>query len=132
MNPLPFVDEHGIRVKAPPRQAWTAVQRTAYDLMRAAHPMFSKLWRLEPASGFSVAEETAPRRLALRGQHRFATYELTFDVDPEGDAVTVKARTWAAFPGIAGKAYRALVIGSGGHALVVRSMLKRIARDAAR
>jgi hypothetical protein len=40
----------------------------------------------------------------------------------------VWARTWAEFPGPAGAAYRALVIGSGGHRLVVRRMLRRVAR----
>ena len=33
-------------------------------------------------------------------------------------------------PGVAGKVYRALVIGSGGHRIVVRRMLKRIAAEA--
>lgn len=39
----------------------------------------------------------------------------------------VRSQTWAAFPGIHGKIYRALVISSGGHAVAVRQVLKRIA-----
>jgi hypothetical protein len=39
----------------------------------------------------------------------------------------LRALTFAAFPGVHGKAYRALVIGSGGHRIVVRRMLKRVA-----
>lgn len=30
----------------------------------------------------AVAEETAPRHLALRGRHRFSRYELAIYVDP--------------------------------------------------
>jgi hypothetical protein len=43
----------------------------------------------------------------------------------------VTAQTWAAFPGLKGSIYRALVIGSGGHRIVVRRMLKRIAAQSA-
>jgi hypothetical protein len=47
--------------------------------------------------------------------------------DPPTDGVRLRALTFAAFPGLHGKVYRALVIGSGGHRVVVRRMLKRIA-----
>ncbi|HSS75303.1 MAG TPA: hypothetical protein VLV54_01030 [Thermoanaerobaculia bacterium] len=70
--------------------------------------------------------------LALRGRHRFSRYELAFDVAPNPDGVTLSARTSAVFPGIAGRAYRALVIGSGGHQIIVRRMLEQIARSAER
>jgi hypothetical protein len=81
-------------------------------------------------SGFAVVEEIAPRHLALRGRHRFARYELSFDVDPCTDGIMLSAHTLAVFPGIAGRAYRALVIGSGGHGILVRRILKRIAKSA--
>jgi hypothetical protein len=42
----------------------------------------------------------------------------------------LRATTWAAFPGVAGTVYRALVIGTGGHRIVVRRILKRIAAEA--
>ena len=59
-----------------------------------------------------------------RGRHRFARYELTFRVDPLDDGTCrVRARTSASFPGLRGRAYRALVIGTRGHVLVVRRML---------
>jgi hypothetical protein len=38
-----------------------------------------------------------------------------------------RAQTWAAFPGPHGRVYRALVIGSGIHAVLVRRMLRRLA-----
>jgi hypothetical protein len=118
---------------ATPEQAWDAVSKLVRSrLTRSAPSVFIALWKLEPRSGFAVAEEEAPRHLALRGRHRFSRYELSFDVEPHADGVTVRARTAAEFPGLAGRAYRALVIGSGGHRLVVRAMLRQIARAAER
>jgi len=40
------------------------------------------------------------------------------------------AVTWAAFPGVRGKLFRALAIGAGAHRFVVRRMLKQIAEAA--
>lgn len=73
-----------------------------------------------------VVESEPGRRLALRGRHRFANYALTFVV--EGDRLI--ARTHAEFPGILGRLYRAAVIGSGGHRIVTRRLLKQVARGA--
>jgi hypothetical protein len=42
----------------------------------------------------------------------------------------LRAQTHAAFPGIVGQLYRAAVIGSGAHRLVVRRLLSRVARAA--
>jgi hypothetical protein len=73
-----------------------------------------------------VVDSEPGRRLALRGQHRFARYALTFLID--GDQL--RARSEAAFPGIRGRLYRALLMGTGGHRLVTRGLLRRIARAA--
>ena len=60
-----------------------------------------------------------------------STCGLIFELDDQGSTTTrVRATTLAEFPGIAGRIYRALVIGTGGHRVVVRRMLRRIA-DAA-
>jgi hypothetical protein len=40
----------------------------------------------------------------------------------------LRAETHAAFPGLLGRLYRAAVIGSGGHRLVTRRLLRQIAR----
>ena len=132
MEPLPYVDEHCRQVAATPERTWDALGRLVRRLTRPAPAALAALWRLEPTSGFAVAEETAPHHLALRGRHRFARYELAFDVDRARDGATLRARTSAEFAGVAGRAYRALVIGSGGHALLVRQMLRQIARSAER
>jgi hypothetical protein len=133
MSLLPFVDEHRRRIGASPERTWAAISELVHRrLARPAPQAFVALWRLEPKSGFAIAEETAPQHLALRGHHRFSNYELEFDLEVDGEGVTLTARTSAEFPGVAGRAYRALVIGSGGHGLVVRRMLKQIARRAER
>ena len=44
----------------------------------------------------------------------------------EGGGSRARAQTWAAFPGPQGRIYRALVIGSGMHAVMVRRMIRRL------
>ncbi|MDQ3643948.1 MAG: hypothetical protein M3356_00330, partial [Actinomycetota bacterium] len=83
--------------------------------------------------GFVVAAAQRPIRLRLQGRHRFSRYRLEFALDDLGDARTrLRAGTWAAFPGRHGQAYRAAVIASGGHVVVVRRILAAIARGARR
>jgi hypothetical protein len=43
----------------------------------------------------------------------------------EGDRV--RAQTYAAFPGVKGRVYRALVISSGAHRFVTQRLLRRVA-----
>ena len=131
MENLPFVDEHRVHVDSTPERAWGGVMRLAYGrLSRPAPAALAAVWRLEPVSGFMVVKEVAPKCLVLRGGHRFSRYELAFEIDPVPEGVTLSARTSALFLGVAGSAYRSLVIGSGGHAWVVRRMLRHIARSA--
>jgi hypothetical protein len=130
MERLPFVDEHRVHVRAPPERAWEAVSRFVSRRLESPAPSaFRALWRLEPASGFARAAERRPSELVLRGRHRFARYELAFVIEREPDGASIAARTSAVFPGIAGRVYRALVIGSGGHRVVVRRFLRQIAAD---
>ncbi|MHB8235361.1 MAG: hypothetical protein ACYDHT_11980, partial [Solirubrobacteraceae bacterium] len=78
--------------------------------------------------GFSVARCEPPSLLELRGRHRFSRYALVFELAAVGEErCRLSARSYAEFPGLAGRAYRALVIGSGGHRVVVRRMLREIA-----
>ena len=80
----------------------------------------------------TVASVQRPERLELRGRHRFSTYTLIIEVDDlDGDASRVRSRTYAAFPGVTGRAYRALVIRSGAHRIVTRRLLSRVASRAA-
>ena len=83
--------------------------------------------------GFRVARAKEPAELALHGRHRFSGYSLTFRLEQRSlERTTVRAETRAEFPGLAGSAYRALVIGTRGHVLVVRRMLRAIKARAER
>lgn len=78
--------------------------------------------------GFALGGATAPRRFVLKGRHPFAIYRWVFELDDLGAQRTrVRSQTWAAFPRLRGKIYRALVIGTGAHRVVVRLVLRRIA-----
>ncbi|HUB53582.1 MAG TPA: DUF2867 domain-containing protein, partial [Mycobacterium sp.] len=79
-------------------------------------------------SGFALEESRPPERFALKGRHPFAVYRWVFELDAEAPQRTrIRSATWADFPGLHGKIYRALVIGSGGHRVAVRWTLRRIA-----
>ena len=81
--------------------------------------------------GFRVARAEQPASLVLAGRHRFSRYALTFAIDDLGDGRSrLRAITDAAFPGPAGRAYRALVIGTRFHVLGVRSILAGVRRRA--
>jgi hypothetical protein len=122
MERLPYIDEHAISVDADRAETWSALLRV---MCRDPN---------DPSTvpiGFALGEAKRPERLALKGRHPFAVYKLVFELADEGpDRTRLRALTWAAFPGVSGKVYRALVIGTGGHRVAVRRMLKRIAATA--
>jgi hypothetical protein len=123
MECLPYIDEHVITVDANRADTWSALVRLwcddPHDACRVRSPFFS-------------LEETVPmHRLALVGRHLFAVYRLVFELDDRGPGRTrLAARSWADFPGVPGKVYRAIVIGTGGHRVAVRRLLKHIAAGA--
>lgn len=145
MERLPYIDEHSTRIGASREQAWSALvsvlraefggsaPRLIVRLLGADATRSRGEWRETPRlgdtlPGFAVAEADAPRRLALSGRHRFSRYALVFELDAsDGDTCTLRAQTWAEFPGAAGRVYRALVIGTRGHRVVVRRILRRVA-----
>ncbi len=121
MERLPYIDEYAIAVPAGRAATWAA--------------LLTAMCR-DPANpttvprGFVLDEAVPTDRFALKGRHFFARYRLIFllsDIADEPDQTRLTAQTWAAFPGIKGRIYRGLVIGSGGHLIVCRLMLKRIA-----
>lgn len=122
MERLPYIDEHAITIPAGPAATWAALLRVM--CRDPADPTTVPV-------GFVLEDATAPERLALKGRHWFAAYRLIFELEPRPHGGTrVTAQTWAAFPGLHGRLYRALVIGSGGHRIVVRRMLRNIAAQA--
>ena len=119
MERLPYIDEHAITIDANRDDTWSALLRLMCRDPRDPSTV--------PA-GFVLDEARPPERFALKGRHPFAVYRWVFELDDEAAGRTrVRALTFADFPGIHGKIYRALVIGSGGHRVAVRWTLKRIA-----
>jgi hypothetical protein len=126
MERLPYIDEHAITVDTDREETWSALLRV---MCRDPHNASTV------PIGFVLDEARPPERFALKGRHPFAVYRLVFELDSlPGERAQrrtrLRALSWADFPGVHGKIYRALVIGTGGHRVAVRLMLKRIAAAA--
>ncbi|MBS1844743.1 MAG: hypothetical protein JST53_10035 [Actinobacteria bacterium] len=145
---LPWVDEHAIELDGTPAVVWPALLRTV-EAMTAGRgaPAYARAVGcadteaggprpLEVGStvpGFHVAGLTRERLLVLRGSHRFSEYALVFRLEPLGGVRTrLIAETRAEFPGVRGRAYRALVIGTRLHVIAVRRMQRGVARRVGR
>ncbi|MEB3065015.1 hypothetical protein [[Mycobacterium] zoologicum] len=129
---LPYIDEHVVRVDAPREPVWAALQRYTTSLLSSVkrNPLLVPLG-LQPRAGFAVAESIEQRRISLVGRHRFSRYRLVFELsDDPGGATLLRARSYAAFPGLHGRAYRALVIGTRLHVVATNYMLRAIRADA--
>lgn len=143
---LPFIDRLVIEVAADRKVTWQALidvltrslesatsRRTARALgsseLRASGPR-----PLSPGStlpGFRVATADEPRALTLDGSHRFARHEMIFDLsDLEEGRTELAVVTRAEFPGPIGSLYRTMVIGTGGHVIATRRLLRSIGREA--
>jgi hypothetical protein len=143
---LPFIDRLGVEVDADRKTTWEAL----IDVL--TNSLESKSSRLgarvlgsselgdsgpRPLStgstlpGFRVAAADEDRELILDGSHRFARHEMVFELTDLGSGRTELAVvTRAEFPGLIGTLYRALVIGSGGHVIVTRRLLRAVMREA--
>lgn len=144
---LPFVDEHYIDIAAPPEAVWDALMvalrgvaegRSGPGLARAlgctqthARGEIGRIGSTIP--GFVVTRSIRPGVLALMGQHRYARYALIFRImeKPSG-LILLSAQTRAEFPGVAGRVYRALVLGTRGHVLAATGLLRSVRRRAER
>jgi hypothetical protein len=126
---LPFVDVHTVHVAAPPAEVWASLEHHVGKSLRfpPGHPL-PRVLNAQPRTGFDVAERSPTSRLRLVGRHRFSDYALEFDLEGVSDGTFLRAKTFAVFPGIRGRVYRALVIGSGGHRLLVRRFLRSVSR----
>ena len=146
MEDLPYIDEHSLAIAAAPSDVWRALLSVLAREVGGVPRPVKALLGVQPSElrgdwmgtlrvgdsmpGFSVSECVVASRLALRGQHRFSRYALVFVLDGDGASCTLRAQSWGAFPGLKGRGYRALVIGSGGHRVAVRRMLRSVARRA--
>lgn len=142
---LPHIDEHAIVIAAgDPGRVWNALGETIERYWRVPN-LGVRMLRAEPATrsgnplitgstipGFIVARAEPSKDLALQGRHRFSSYALIFRMATNDGRTTLSAETRAAFPGVSGCVYRGLVIGTRGHVLVVRGLLRSTRRRAER
>jgi hypothetical protein len=107
---------------------WARLQRFAERSLLAGDDLFRRILGTDPRAGFAVAASVPGERLELAGRHRFSRYVLEFSLRDGAEGTTrLAARSFAEFPGIHGRAYRALVIGTRLHVLATRGMLRAIA-----
>jgi hypothetical protein len=141
IDALPYVDEHAIEVAAPPARTWEALGTVTKPLVTSGSPaLLVRALGCEDPNGFHLDASEAPTTLALVGSHRFSRYALVFHLDPLADPgageeegrTRLRAETRAEFPGLHGRAYRALVIGTRLHVLATRRVLGTVAKRAER
>ena len=137
---LPFVDAWSVDVEASPRSVWdTVLDSMPGPYGSLALRVWAVVWGADPAEanglaahvlgaerpGLAVCEVVPPATYALAGRHRFARYQVVFRIDQRDVTRSrLTAETFADFPGTAGRLYRAVVIDSRAHALVVRATLQ--------
>jgi hypothetical protein len=131
---LPYIDEHTVRIDAPRNVVWTGLHRYIESMLHGTerNPVVALLGP-QPRAGFEVAESIEQQRLSLAGRHRFSCYRLVFELsDASAGGTCVHARSYAAFPGLHGRVYRALVIGTRLHVVATNQMLRWIRAAALR
>jgi hypothetical protein len=143
---LPYIDEHVVAVSAGVDDVWPALL-DALDgsFSRPGSAWYARIVGCADATasgprplaegstvpGFRVAVADPGRELVLVGGHHFSSYQLTFRLEPLGPGGSeLRAESRAAFPGLAGGAYRLLVISTGIHVRAVQSMITAIGRTA--
>jgi hypothetical protein len=139
---LPFIDEHFVHVAAPADTVWRhigvalgrsgAASRVAGLLLAVVPRRASGDPLVEGATlpGFSVRDAVPGDRLVLAGRHRFSEYALILTLVDTPGGTRLSAATHAHFPGVRGRLYRALVISSGAHRVLLVRMLRGIRRSA--
>jgi hypothetical protein len=140
---LPFIDEHQVRVDAPPLAVWSQVGRAVRERPEFLSRVLVCLLGAESRSasgnplargatlpGFTVTEAVPGARLVLSGRHNFSEYALIFTIVEQGPGAVLSARSHARFPGLHGRMYRALVIGTGAHRILLTRLLRGVKRAA--
>jgi hypothetical protein len=145
MSALPFIDEHDRRIDASTELVFSALVATIGRITPELPGWLTTAWGLDPirrsgdwagsvsvgdsVPGFAATAIEPGQSLVLRGNHRFAEYELRFELEPSSTGQTrLCAKTSADFHGLKGRLYRALVIGTGGHRVAVGRILARVSR----
>ena len=147
LESLPFVDQHAVAIDADPRTTWDALLEVTLRMgggrpgpliSRALGAFYTEV-RGEPGEtgstipGFVVARSIPTAVLALMGQHRYSRYALIFRIVESVDGASeLSAETRAEFPGLQGRVYKTLVIGTRGHVLATRHILANVRKRAER
>ncbi|MDX6359474.1 MAG: hypothetical protein QOH37_2528 [Nocardioidaceae bacterium] len=142
----PYVDEHSTLVTTGPDEVWRALLDTLdHAFGRPAAAAYARAVRCRPPAatgprpltvgstlpGFRVTIAEPGTALVLEGRHHFSTYALVVRLEPgAGGGTVLRAETDAVFPGLRGRAYRTLVVGSSGHARGMRRLLGAVRRRA--
>ncbi len=147
LEDLPPIDEHYIEVEAPAEATYAALFPTLESALggRFAHSYCERVGAIETEAhgdlhhpggtlpGFTVARAIAPVMLALDGEHRYAKYAVVFRIDLlPGQRSRVRLETRARFAPRRGRLYKAAVLGTRGHVIIVNRMLRSIKRRAER
>ena len=147
LEDLPRIDEHAVTVAATPEATWEATlevlgRSLPGGLMRRCARMLgcestSTSGWTEPSvgstiPGFRIVTADKPDLLVLSGRHRFSRYGLAFRIEAVPTGAHCRAETRALFPGVRGNLYRLAVIGTRGHVVLVRRLLRAIQRAAER
>jgi hypothetical protein len=143
---LPHLDEHATEIAAAPLDVWAAALATVErSFSKPGAAAYARLVGCDPSEvsgprplatgsavpGFRVAAAVPGSELVLVGRHHFSTYAMILRLEPVHDGRTqLRAETRALFPGVSGRGYRMLVIGSHGHAIGMRRLLAGIKRRA--
>jgi hypothetical protein len=129
MEDLPLIDVHSASVAAPPEAVFDALERMGPRV--GTDPVsrsYARLVGTEDRGAFHVARSERPSTVVWGGSHRFSRFELVWRIEPRNGQSVLQAETWAAFPGLGGRLYRAAVIGTGGHRVAMRLLLSSIKR----
>jgi hypothetical protein len=131
MTNLPYIDEHSVFIRQPRDVAWAALDGFARGLGFGRGNPLAALLGTQPRGGFAVAESVPGERLSLEGRHHFSIYRLVFELGPSTpEGIKLSAHSYGEFPGLRGRVYRALVIGTHGHAIVTDQLVRSIRRRA--
>ncbi len=141
---LPYIDEHTTIIAAETDVVWRGLCETVERSF--SRPGMARYARFVGAvyctatgprplaagstfPGFRVVSSVPGRKLVLEGCHRFSSYSMIVRLENESPGRSrISAESRAAFPGLAGRLYRLLVIGTGGHVVGMRRLLSAVRR----
>jgi hypothetical protein len=144
ISQLPYIDEHATAIAADVDEVWAVLVETVDRAFSGAGTaLYTRavgcadstssgprpLAEGSTVPGFRVATAVPGSELVLEGRHWFSSYALIFRLDQLGAGRSrLRAESRGVFPGVAGRIYRLLVVGTGGHVLAVRHLLSGIKR----